>query len=61
MPDVLSPYAKAVVAAVCGIIVSVLVVMQSVSGDGFSLQDWLVIGVALFQAVVVYLVPNQGG
>ena len=59
MIDILSPYAKAVVAAICGILVSTLVVVQSVVGDGFSVEDGIVVAVALLQAVVVYLVPNK--
>lgn len=57
--DLLSPYAKAVVAAVTGIAISVLVVVQSVSEDGMSSQDWIVVAIALLTSVGVYLVPNK--
>lgn len=54
----MSAYAKSIVSALVAVLYATLVVYQSATGDGLQLLDLLPVLVALFGAVLTYVVPN---
>jgi hypothetical protein len=54
----MSAYAKSIVSAIVAVLYATLVVYQSVTGDGLQLVDLLPVLIALFGALLTYVVPN---
>ena len=55
-----SPYAKAIVAAILPVVVLAAEAVQAVSGDGLiTAADWAVIFLSVLSPYAVYRVPNE--